>query len=67
MFKLNQNKFSSVQVLNLNEFLHEHQTFFVLKLQHISGNEYMLKHIEEDPRKGVTKEKVIVEGNLGIL
>lgn len=67
MFKLSQNKFSTGQVLNLNEFLREHQTFVVFKLQHISGDEYMLKHIEEDPRQGVTKVKVTVEGNLGLL
>ncbi|MGL4828348.1 MAG: hypothetical protein ACRCXG_03505 [Vibrio sp.] len=67
LFQVRRDKVAGNSIFELNEFIRSQQTFILFKLNHEQGNVYKLKHIEEDPRKGISKYLVIVNGNLGIL
>ncbi|MFW1158680.1 hypothetical protein [Vibrio parahaemolyticus] len=67
LFQVRRDKVAGNSVFDLNEFIRSQQNFILLKLSHEQGNVYELKHIEEDPRKGIVKHSVIVNGDLGLL
>jgi len=66
-FKLNSKKYESEQKPEFGLFLREHQTLFVAKLKHLQNNTYFFKTISADPKLGVIKVPVILDGTLGLL
>ena len=67
LFKTERDKVAADSEFQLNEFIRGHQTFVAVKLKHEQGNLYQLKHIEEDPREGITNYQVIIKGDMGYL
>ncbi len=67
LIKVKRTKLSADATFDVNEFVRGQQTFILLKLDHKKGRAYQIKHIEEDPRKGITQYPVTFEGDLGIL
>ncbi|WP_104024514.1 hypothetical protein [Vibrio hyugaensis] len=65
LLKTERDEVAEGSAFQLNEFIRGHQTFVAFKLKHEHGNLYQLKHIEEDPREGITRYQVIVKGDLG--
>ncbi|MCF6453593.1 hypothetical protein L1076_18620 [Vibrio sp. MMG022] len=67
LFQLRRDKVANDDAFDINEFLRGHRIVIVFKLNQKSDKEYLVKLIEEDPRKGISEYPVIIEGNLGVL
>lgn len=67
LFQVRRDKVAADDAFDINEFLRGHRIVIVFKLNQKSDKEYLVKLIEEDPRKGISMYPVTIEGDLGIL
>ncbi|WP_039977342.1 hypothetical protein [Vibrio jasicida] len=67
LLQVRREKVADDNAFNIDEFLRGHRRVIVFKLDQESGENYLLKLIEEDPRKGVKQYPVTFDGSLGLL